>query len=618
MVVSHLGRKSLAGVLFLFLSFSAKAQPFGFEKGYLETVKSGSTVATGSSEASQAELFRVFHLEFDDAAAAAAFAPKLSTVFHRTGRFVDIFSQPNDKAIEELSAASKLKWVDYNRSVKVPEPPRAGQVQATRGGSEKVARQGVEGYTGKGVKLAVVDTGFDVRHPDFQVVASDGKPTTRFSAIWDTTETRPGFGTPAPFKYPNGQSIGVIYSREDINRYLATPEKDRPAILWDGDGHGTACASIAAGNGGALPDARYAGVASEAELIGVRLGDQALNTYLLPAILDWLDSKAGEAPLVVSNSWGGHRSGHDGSTVVERQIDERFGADRPGRLILFAAGNEGQERIHASGDYKGPDSPAILKFPEKIEEDSVEVSIYFDSADPSLRSLPEIELSSYKHGVTGQTVWRLVVPPGLRELSIASGDGKAGHFDAYIAGEIGDGPAHFEPEVASFEELVCYPGNAENVLSVGSYDFNPFFEKAGERIQLGVEVPDSDEMAPMTVGDISAYSNPGLTRLGRLKPDFVAPGQWWTAAGSADVEDKRFFETSGQYTLFNGTSAATPYAAGVMALLLEKNPNLTLSQLRALLDRHLKADAYTGTLPNATWGRGKLSLPAITAILDEL
>ena len=609
---------ALVGILLFSTIPTAKAQPFHFEQGYLETVKSHSEVSAGKSATTPGQTFRVFHLEFADGASATAFQPKFSSVFHRSGRFVDIFAQPTDQALEEIAAAPKLSWLDYNRSVAVPSPPQAKPVQATRARSEAVVRNGLEGFTGKGVMLAVVDTGFDVRHPDFQKVGPDGKLVSRFSAIWDTTETRSGFGTAAPFKYPGGQPIGVIYSRDDINAYLAKPEKERPEIVWDRDGHGTACAGIAAGNGRALTDGRYAGVASEAELIGVRLGDQSLNTYLLPAILEWLDSKAGTRPLVISNSWGGHRSGHDGSTIVERQMDERFTEQRPGRLVLFAAGNEGQDRIHASGDYAGPDRPGLLKFPKVTQDDEVEVSVYFDSADAGLVVVPKIETSSYKHGVTGQTVWRFAVTPGLDQVQISSASGKPGHFDAYISGQIGEKAAAFDRGVATFEELVCYPGNAQNVLSVGSYDFNPFFEKDGRNLQLGVEVPDSDEMAAMTVGDVSGYSSPGLTRLGRLKPDFSAPGQWWTAAGSADVENKTLFETSGRYTLFNGTSAATPYSAGVMALLLEKNPTLTLAQVRALLDKHLKEDTYTGTLPNATWGRGKLTLPAIKAILEDV
>jgi subtilisin family serine protease len=589
---------------------SLAAKPPVLKDGYLETFKGASTTVAPGSQGGEA--YRVYHLEFADAVSAANFNNPLFTIFHRGGRFVDIFAPPTDQALDVVANAENLVWLDYNRTIEIPRVSKPQPVEPTRSGKETVARLGAAGYTGKGVTVAIVDSGFDVRHPDFQTTGPDGKPVSRFRALWDTTEMRPGLGQPAPIKYPNGQPIGVIYSRQDLNAYLATPEANRPSILWDGNGHGTSCAGIAAGNGRGAEGAVYAGVASQAELIGIRLGDQAQNTYLISAFLAWLDKEAGDRPLVISNSWGGHRTGHDGSSVVERQIDDRFPADRPGRVVLFAAGNEGSDGLHSAADFASLDKAGLLKMPAVSPADEVEVTIYFDSADPDLATQPAAEVVSYVHGVTGQTVWKITPTPGNETLQIYSKSGKPGHFDAYIMGTIGEEQATFDASVASFDELVSNPGTAENVLTVGSYDFNPFFEQGGQLLTLGV----GNEMtSPMTVGDISGYSSPGMTRLGRLKPDFTAPGQWWTAAAPLEDNENLAYDTSGLYNLFNGTSAATPYAAGVMALLLEKNPKMTLNQARALLDKHLRADHYTGKVPNATWGRGKLTLSAVEAML---
>lgn len=603
-------RAFLTGLLLFSTMTGLAARPARLEDGYLETFKSASTT---SAPGGSGEAYRVYHLEFLDAVSASKFQDPTFTVFNRSGRFVDIFAPPTDEALEVVANLENLVWLDYNRTIELPPVPKVEKVPATRASKEQVARLGALGYTGKGVTVALVDSGFDIRHPDFQTVGADGKPHTRFRYLWDTTEMRPGLGKPAHIKYPSGQPIGVIYSQADLDAYLATPEASRPEILWDGNGHGTSCAGIAAGNGRALEGAPYAGVASGADLIGIRLGDNAQNTYLITAFMAWLDKMAGNQPLVISNSWGGHRSGHDGSSLVERQIDARFGPDRPGRVVLFAAGNEGRDRLHSNADFAGHDAPAVLKMPAVGPDDAVEVTLYFDSADGSLETDPPCEKISFVHGVTGQTVWRLSPSPGQETVRVFSRDGHPGHFDAYIVGQIGEQPATFEEGVASYEELVNNPGTAENVLTVGSYDFNPYFEQLGVVLTLGV----GEQMTPMTVGDISEYSSPGMTRLGRLKPDFTAPGQWWTAPAPLDENEELAYDTSGLYNLFNGTSAATPYAAGVMALLMEKNPKLTLNQARALLDRHLKGDTYTGEVPNATWGRGKLTLGAVEAMLRE-
>lgn len=612
MTSSRARRAFLTGLLLFTTAGPLCAKPAEIGAGYLETFQSASTSAVPGSPTGAT--FRVYHLEFRDAASAKAFPAGDTTVFNRSGRFVDLFAPPTDQALQTLVGADNLVWLDYNRTIAIPEPPRAHSVTPTRTGSESVVRGGAEGYTGKGVTLALIDSGFDVRHPDFVTTGADGKKRSRFRMLWDTTEMRSATGgQPAPIRYPGGQPIGVIYDQTFLDGYLNAPEDERPEITWDLNGHGTSCAGIAAGSGATIEGGPHAGVAVEADLIGIRLGDNAQNTYLITAMLAWLDQQAGARPLVVSNSWGGHRSGHDGSSLVERQIDERFPANRPGRLVLFAAGNEGDNALHSSAEFQGADKPALLKMPSVGEEDSVEVTVYFDSADSSLTSEPAADKVDFVHGVTRQTVWRFSPEAGQETLEIYSKDGKTGRYDAYISGQVAGEPATFDASVASFSSLVNNPGTAENVLTVGSYDFNPFFEQAGQQLTLGVGA----DFSPMTVGDISAYSSPGMTRLGRLKPDFAAPGQWWTAPAPLIDSEELVFDSSGLYNLFNGTSAATPYAAGVMALLLEKNPQLTLNQVRALLDRHLKEDSYTGRLPNSTWGRGKLTRSAVEAMLKE-
>jgi len=71
----------------------------------------------------------------------------------------------------------------------------------------------------------------------------------------------------------------------------------------------------------------------------------------------------------------------------------------------------------------------------------------------------------------------------------------------------------------------------------------------------------------------------------------------------------------GGYQKDQGTSMASPHIAGVTALMLQVNPNLTPSQVNQALQQTARKDAYTGSTPNNLWGAGKVdALAAAQAI----
>lgn len=91
--------------------------------------------------------------------------------------------------------------------------------------------------------------------------------------------------------------------------------------------------------------------------------------------------------------------------------------------------------------------------------------------------------------------------------------------------------------------------------------------------------------------------------------DVAAPG---VKIYSTDISGSAGYNTSAgtagdYYATFNGTSSATPNTAGVMALILSVNPNLTMSQARQILESTCrKVGTYTynsgvSGQPNGTW-----------------
>ena len=82
-----------------------------------------------------------------------------------------------------------------------------------------------------------------------------------------------------------------------------------------------------------------------------------------------------------------------------------------------------------------------------------------------------------------------------------------------------------------------------------------------------------------------------------FKPDIVAPGVNILSS-----------IPGGKYTIYTGTSMASPHVAGVVCLMLKANPNLSVDQIEKILNETatpLKDDHYT-TTPNHGYGHGKV------------
>lgn len=94
---------------------------------------------------------------------------------------------------------------------------------------------------------------------------------------------------------------------------------------------------------------------------------------------------------------------------------------------------------------------------------------------------------------------------------------------------------------------------------------------------------------------LAEFSSRGPTADGRLKPDLVTPGRDITAA-RANSKD--------QYVTYSGTSMAAPFLAGIVALMLDANPRLDDTAIKAILfdPANLKDFGVPG--PDPEYGRG--------------
>ncbi|MEV4346325.1 S8 family peptidase [Actinoplanes sp. NPDC049596] len=189
-------------------------------------------------------------------------------------------SQPGLAAV---GGAAKI-WLDH----RVRATPIAGSGRLDTNLTQIAADQAWRaGYTGRGVKLAVLDTGADFTHPDL---------------------------------------VGRVAEKADF----VTEGGD----AVDGNGHGTHVATTAAGSGKASGGARR-GVAPDAQLlIGKVLDDGGYGSdSQVIAGMEWAAARAD----VVSMSLGDSSAGEDGP--LTQAVDELTAAT--GALFVVAAGNAG-------------------------------------------------------------------------------------------------------------------------------------------------------------------------------------------------------------------------------------------------------------------------------------
>jgi MYXO-CTERM domain-containing protein len=222
--------------------------------------------------------------------------------------------------------------------------------------------QQTTGLSGRSVIVGVVDTGIDVRHPDF--LTADGHTRIAWMLVGGAPvgkhpDLEAAFGCTDP-----KQSSCAVYAAADIDEVIA----NGTSALIDSDGHGTHVSSIAAGNGGVSlhTTLRYVGMAPEATLIvaapamdggfvdtdilnGARFIFDRAAAMGLPAgcsgagcvPADCAGPGCEPTPVVVNLSLGGDYGAHDGKSALEQGLSAFVGDDKPGRAIVVAAGNSG-------------------------------------------------------------------------------------------------------------------------------------------------------------------------------------------------------------------------------------------------------------------------------------
>jgi subtilisin family serine protease len=137
-------------------------------------------------------------------------------------------------------------------------------------------------------------------------------------------------------------------------------------------------------------------------------------------------------------------------------------------------------------------------------------------------------------------------------------------------------------------------GGTSAVVCVGATDNND-------------NIADFSSIGPVTWQNIAGYNdypyNPGM---GLIRPDVVAPGVY--------IKSLLHTNNSG-YDIMSGTSMATPCVAGVIALMLSKNPELTPAEICEILETTAVRLPNSSSPKNNIYGSGRINaLAAVNAV----
>ncbi len=512
-----------------------------------------------------------------------------------------------ESRISELAGLPEIEFV---------EKPKRLFFQVTNGKRVScidTVQQSTFSLRGSGVLIGIIDSGIDYTLEDFR--NPDG--TTRIRALWDQS---------IPGNPPRGYAIGTEYTQERINEALAAgniQERNTKVPSRDTSGHGTAVAGIAVGGGGkrtenaGISPIRYVGVAPESELLVVKMGNARAEgfprtTELMQGI-DYVIRKALEyrMPVAVNISFGNTYGSHDGTSLVERFLDDISNYWKS--VICVGTGNEGTSAGHVAGKLQENRTEEI-QLGVQTSEPTVNVQIwksYADRVDISLispsgaRVGPIQETLGTQRFVLGNTeillyygepspysvrqeifldflprqsyidsgVWRIVLTP--RKIV-------GGEYQMWLPSQsaLNVGTAFLYPVSVN---TLTIPSTAFRVVTVGAYDALTF-----------------------AYADFSGRGAQGSAMVGYedlvvSKPDLAAPGVnvTTTAAG-------------GGYMEVSGTSFAVPFVTGSAALLMEwgivrgNDPYLYGEKVKAYLRRGARPLPGFDVYPNPQVGYGAL------------
>ena len=539
-----------------------------------------------------------------------------------------------ERLVEPVLSRREIEYVE------IPKKLYFADFQARSASCILQVTEGYPNLTGKGVVVAVIDSGIDYTLPHFR--NADG--STRILALWDQGQSRSDRYPP-----PEGFAEGRLYTQEDINEALGvnagtigTEESGVPGsseagpgevapgagagtlvrpsaairLSEDTTGHGTAVAGLAA----AGPVGSYQGVAPESMLLVVKLWNEDRESFPrtteLMRALTFVARFATERslPVAINLSFGNNYGSHNGASILERFIDNVSEIGRS--VICIGTGNEGASGGHFSGRVRARQT-LEAEFAVASYEVTLNLQIWKNYVDryrvEIVAPLGEtfiiqeglvgraetvlgntrllIYVGEPKPYTTDQEIYidfmpqRQYVDSGIWVVRMVPVDIRNGFVYMYLPSEAarssGTRFLSSTPEVT-----LTIPSTASRAIAVGAYNsvYNAYADFSGR-------------------GYVGQAAASGEREIGVVRPTLAAPGVSLQAV-----------TPGGTYQYVSGTSFATPVVTGSAALMMEwgivreQDPFLYGEKLKANMIRGARRFDVPTEWPNDMFGWGALCL----------
>ncbi len=417
---------------------------------------------------------------------------------------------------------------------------------------------------GRGVKIAIVDTGIERDHPAFRDAAlpvPEGYPKISRESDRECTSNK----------------IIVCRTYAAGNGAATTPR--------DTIGHGTAVAMAAAGVSHSAPYGPVSGIAPKAWL-GVYKAFDDNGSTSTAVLVRAIDDAVADGMDVINLSLGITPAPRPELDALIEAVENAAGR---GVLVVKSAGNSGPNPNTGSSPSA---APSILTVGATLNDRFFAAAATVGSAQPytavpAAAPLPAAPIEGPMADVAG------VDGTGLACSALPEG-ALAGRIALILRGD-----CFFEDKLINAQRAGAVAGlvftDAERpvtVMGVGGATLPGMMVSHADGLRVKAQIAENPAVrgllrfegaaVPLDPRQVSTFSSRGPSDQFRIIPDLAATGEdVYTAAGTTNPGGE-VYDPSG-YTMVNGTSFSSPMVAGAAAVLKAFRPGLTVAQYRSLL-----------------------------------